>query len=321
MNRPRKTERDLPSCVYLKSGSYYYVKDNRWRNLGRDKKAALIAYAKLLTLPTDGMAGLVYRWLNEADISDGSFPTYKSAAKAVAEAFVEFEPWEVTARDIQVFMHHNRAKPVKANTCRAVLINALSWGFHEGIVERNVAKDTEAFTRKARDRYLSDAEFLAIQAKAKPVLKSVMDILYLTGQRIGDVLAIRHSDLTDEGIAFRQQKTGHRMIVEWSDELRVAVAEAKKTAKNIKGMTLFSNRKGGQWSYDSIGVMWRKAAKDAGVKDSRIHDIRAKAATDAKKQGVDSKELLGHASESSHQRYMRSHEIPVAKPVSFRKNQ
>ena len=320
MNRPRKKDRDLPACVFLKCGTYYFVKNNKWHNLGKELKAALTDYARLQESPTDGMAGLVYRWLNESGVSDSSMPSYKSAAKTVADVFKNLEPWEVTARDVQAFMHHYRSQPVKANTCRAVIINALDWGFNEGIVERNVARDTRPYKTKSRDRYLTDSEFLAIQEKAKPVLKSIMDILYLTGQRISDVLAIRHSDLTDEGISFRQKKTGHKMIVSWSDELRVAVAEAKKTAKNIKGMTLFSNRKGGQWSYDSIGIMWRKAAKEASVKDSRIHDIRAKAATDAKKQGVDSKKLLGHASESSHQRYMRNHEISVAKPVSFRKN-
>ena len=31
--RPRKKDRHLPSCVFLKSGSYYYVKRNKWERL------------------------------------------------------------------------------------------------------------------------------------------------------------------------------------------------------------------------------------------------------------------------------------------------
>lgn len=318
MNRPRKQNRELPACVYLKHGSYFFVKNGKWRNLGKDKKAALSEYLKMACRPTNGMAGLIYRWFEDAEISDGSMPVYKSAVKALAEAFKEFDPHEVTARDVLSLMHHFRKTPSRANLFRAVLSNVLDYGFMENSVERNVVKDVKPFKIKARDRYLSDSEFNEIRAKAKPVLQSMMDMLYLTGQRISDVIAIKHADLTDEGIVFRQQKTGHRMIVAWSDELRVAVASAKKTSTNIKGMTLYSNRRGKAWSYSSINKMWLEAMRSVGIENARIHDIRAKSATDAKQQGLDSQKLLGHSTESSHNRYLRSKEIAIATPVSFR---
>ncbi len=94
-----------------------------------------------------------------------------------------------------------------------------------------------------------------------------MDICYITGQRIGDVLKIRYSDIEDDGIS-----------------------------------------------------LWLRATTSAGIEDAHIHDIRAKAATDAKAQGLDSKSLLGHASESAHLRYLRGKETPVAEPVRIRKS-
>jgi integrase len=318
MNRPRKQNRELPACVYLKHGSYFYVKNGKWNNLGKDKKAALVEYAKQLTRPKNGMGGLIYRWFEDAEISDGSKPVYKSAAKALAKAFAEFEPHEVTARDVLALMHHYRKTPSRANLFRAVLSNVLDFGFMENVVERNIVKDVKPYKMKARDRYLSDAEFNAVRAAANPVLQSMMDMLYLTGQRISDIIAIRHADLLDDGIAFKQKKTGHKMVVALTDELRVAVAEAKKTATNIKGMTLYSHRNGKPWSYSSINKMWLEAVRKVGIENAKIHDIRAKSATDAEEQGLDSKKLLGHQSESSHQRYLRSKKTAVAIPVSFR---
>jgi hypothetical protein len=53
-------------------------------------------------------------------------------------------------------------------------------------------------------------------------------------------------------------------------------------------------------------------AEDFATPSADIHDIRAKAATDARAQGLDSKSLLGHASESAHLRYLRGKETPVA---------
>ena len=319
MNRPRKHNRDLPACVYLKCGSYYFVKKNKWINLGTDKKAALLEYTRLVCRPKGGVAGLAYRWFDSTDISEGSMPVYKSAVKELAKAFAEFEPHEVTARHVLAFMHHHRNKPSRANLFRAVLSNIMDYGFMENVVERNVVKDVKPFKTKARDRYLSDAEFKQVRDQAKPVLQCMMDMLYLTGQRISDIINIMHSDLLSDGIAFKQIKTGHRMIVAWSDELRVAVAEAKKTSKNIKGLSLVSNRVGKKWSYSSINKMWLEATRKAGIENAKIHDIRAKSATDAKDQGLDSKKLLGHRTESSHLRYLRSKETAVATPVSFRK--
>lgn len=317
--RPRKLNRELPPCVYHKHGSYFYVKNGKWRNLGQDKRIALSEYAKISTKPKNGMAGLLHRWLDDLEgMAENTKAAYKRGAKVVEAAFIEFEPNEITARDIMAFLHHHKTQPSSANTYRTVLIGALDLAFIENIVERNVARDTKPYKIKARDRYLSDEEFMAVRQYADPVMRAMMDLLYLTGQRINDIINIRHADLLDSGIAFKQQKTHHRMIVSWSDELRVAVTEAKKTAKNIKGLTLFSNRKGRIWDYSTISKKWRDAAKLAGIENARIHDIRAKAATDAKDQGIDSKQLLGHRSESSHNRYLRSKETAVAIPVSFR---
>lgn len=41
----------------------------------------------------------------------------------------------------------------------------------------------------------------------------VMDICYLTAQRIGDVLEIKEDHILDRGIYFQQQKTSKQLIV------------------------------------------------------------------------------------------------------------
>lgn len=40
MGRPRTKDYDLPSQLYLKHGSYYFVRDGKWLNLGRDRSLA-----------------------------------------------------------------------------------------------------------------------------------------------------------------------------------------------------------------------------------------------------------------------------------------
>ena len=57
--RPRKHDRQLPSCVYLRHGSYFHVTGGKWHNLGRDLRAALTEYAKRVSQPSSGMAALI----------------------------------------------------------------------------------------------------------------------------------------------------------------------------------------------------------------------------------------------------------------------
>lgn len=141
------------------------------------------------------------------------------------------------------------------------------------------------------------------------------DLCYLTGQRIGDVLTIKYADISDDGISFVQQKTGTRLTVAWSSDLRTAVDTAKSLHQSIKGMTLFHTRQGGKYSYNTIRTWWDQATERSGIENAHIHDIRAKSATDAKKQGVDSMALLGHKSESVHQRYLRHKDSPVVQGI------
>jgi hypothetical protein len=49
MARPRTKDADLPPCVYLRHGGYYFVKGGRWTLLSKDKAVA-IAMAQQIAL-------------------------------------------------------------------------------------------------------------------------------------------------------------------------------------------------------------------------------------------------------------------------------
>lgn len=318
--RHRVKNRDLPPCVYLRSGSYFYVKRGKWINLGQDRGRALVEYARREAAPTDGVPGLIERWFadQEGRIAKSTRKTYAVAVRRLVKIFAEFEPNQVTARDVLAMQHHYRKTPAMANVMLNVMVCAFEFGFQENSVERNVARDVKPIPMKSRGRYITDQEYLAIHAKASPTMRAIMALAFYTGQRIGDVLAIRHADIQDDGIHFVQQKTKNRLVVSWTPELREAVAQAKALHKVVRGMHLVHSRKGTPLAYWTVRTLWARAVKAAGVEDVHIHDLRAKAATDAKKQGLDSQSLLGHKSALTTERYLRSTEIPVAVPASFR---
>lgn len=140
------------------------------------------------------------------------------------------------------------------------------------------------------------------------------------GNRDGDVLAIRLSDISDKGIAFDQQKTGAKLIVGMTPDLEQLIARAMALPRKVRGLTLFCTRVGGKpVSYETVKDAFKKACEKAKVTGATIHDIRAKALTDTDKQGNDAQKLGGHTDARMTKRYLRLREIAVAHPPTLRR--
>lgn len=316
------TSRKLPARMHFKHGRYYYVHKNKWTPLSRDYHDALVEYAKIIKPNKGGMEELIDRFMLDVTqtVKPNTLKSYTLAAEKLKKALVEFSPDQVKPMHVARILDHYRSTPATANVLRNVLKQVFAKAVVLGLAEINPVQFVAPLKTKKRGRYITEDEFLAIKAKATPTLKAIMDICYITGQRIGDVLKIRHSDIQDDGIFFKQEKTGNRLKVQMTADLMLAVSTARGLHTSLKGFTLFHTRQGKPFSYSTIRTLWDRATETAGVSDAHIHDIRAKAATDAKNQGLDSKKLLGHSSESAHLRYLRSKEIPVAEPVRIRKS-
>lgn len=318
--RPRKKDRHLPACIYLKSGSYYLVKGNKWHNLGKDLAVALRDYAGRISSEGDTVPSLLERYMASLNLAKSTMSSYGTAKNHLVKIFHEFRPDQIRVRDINEMMFAFRDKPGTANLLRNVLSGALDLAIIEGLVEHNPCRDAKPLKVKARDRYVTDDEYAKLYASANPSLKVIMDLLYITGQRIGDVLSIKYSDITEHGVQFSQQKTGKKLIVGWNDDLRSAVKRAKELHQSVKGLTnLLHGRDGKPIPYSRIQEQFERLRNRVGLPDIHIHDLRAKAGTDAKSSGLDSMALLGHTTESSHKRYLRGRDVPVVSGVSFRK--
>ncbi|WP_018875247.1 tyrosine-type recombinase/integrase [Thioalkalivibrio sp. ALJ8] len=319
--RPRKQNRHLPPCVYQKHGAYWYVKKGKWNRLGTELHSALIEYARLTAAQGSGMPALIDRAWPEItrDLKPNTVKQYRYAADQLKNILVEFEPGQVTPRVVAEIRQHYAATPNMANRIISFLRQVMHYAVENQIVESNPAVGLRRLKEKQRDRYLTDAEYRAIRAHASGNLRPIIDICYLTGQRISDILAIRLADISDEGIRFTQQKTGARLLIEMTDDMRAAIDAAKALPRKVRGLTLFCTMRGGRpYSYYTVRTMWNTAAERAGVQDAHLHDLRAKAITDAKNQGLDPQALSGHTTEAQTNRYIRARDTVRAKPPSIR---
>src|SRR5215831_15053992 len=97
MVRPRKTQNDLPRCVYFKHGAYWYVKNGKWTKLGSNKAAALAEYGRIVGVPKGGLPDLVDKAMPDilAKVSRESARRYKTAASKLKHVFAEFSPEQI----------------------------------------------------------------------------------------------------------------------------------------------------------------------------------------------------------------------------------
>lgn len=190
---------------------------------------------------------------------------------------------------------------------------AVEWGY----LDRHPFKrEIRLDGQKARTRYIEDWEIveclsLVPRRKSGSVLaiQAYIRIKLLTGMRRGDLLRLTMSDMKDDGIHVMPGKTenstARRLIYEWTEELRGAVAMAKSARPVSIAPWLFCTRKGEGYFNEETGraggwdTMWRnfmeRVRGETKVKEHFTeHDMRAKCASDAETL-EHAQALLAHA--------------------------
>ncbi|HBS81064.1 MAG: integrase [Pseudomonas sp.] len=306
--RPRKKDRHLPACMYQKHGAYYLVRKGKWERLDTDYQAALLAYAKKTSVAgIGGMPDLIDRALvhHRKKVSENTAKQYEAAAERLKTIFAEFEPQQVLPKHVAAIKMQLADTPNMCNRILSFLRIVFGYALEWQEVDSNPCIGIRRHEEARRDRYITDGEFASLLAASSPYIRCILEMCYLTGQRIGDVLAIRLSDISDEGVAFTQEKTGAKLIVGMTPDMKDVIDRAKALPRKVRGMTLFCSRTGKPVSYATVKMAFRELRKKTGVAGVTIHDIRAKSLTDADREGKNAQTLGGHTDARMTARYLR----------------
>jgi integrase len=325
VNRPRKRDKHLPPCVYMKHGAYYLVRNKKWTRLGSDLHQALVEYARLVSQSGGTMPQLIRDMMPRVlrDKRTGKAKSaetqrqYKQIAALLSQMLAPLSPSQMTPRDVKTLIRELSETPSIANRAVTVLSLVMEEAVDDEIIASNPCTGIKRMVLAARTRRMTTDEFGRIHAHADPLLRATMSLCYATGQRVMDVANIRAADIGDDGIMFRQQKTHAELIVAWTPDLRDAVAAARALKPNaLRPPFLFGFRAP---TYAMIRKRWVAAVAAARVSDVTLHDIRAMAATDAREQGIDAQVLLGHTDARTTRIYLRDRVVPVTRgPVMKR---
>ena len=305
--------RKLPPRVFVKHGAFYYVHRNKWTRLGKTEAEMLAAYALISNRPDDSMSALIDSATPSVlkGRSANTIAQYDGALRRLKKAFEEFSVDDVKQRHVAKFKLNMAATPNMGNRMLSVLRLVFDYAVEQQLVDSNPCVGIKRHPEAKRPRYVTDAEMAAVRAVVSPRMQLMIDLLYLTGQRIGDVLALRRGAILPEGLAFKQEKTGARLALAWTPALRQCIDDALALHGDLPRVTIFFGRGSKPADYRTVRDQWEAGCVLAGVVDAHLHDIRAKSLTDAKRQGHDAQALGGHASAAMTERYIRLRDTPL----------
>jgi integrase len=144
---------------------------------------------------------------------------------------------------------------------------------------------------------------------------TTQSIRYVTGARISDVLSIKVADWTADGLLLRQKKTGKLQLFRRTPIIEQVIDQARRIPRPVRGLYLLCTLKGQPYKYSTLLSWWERATTKAGVVNAHFHDIRGKAATDGKRDGIDYQALLGHSTKAMSDRYIKIQDAQIVEPM------
>lgn len=342
------TRLDLPPRIYPKGRWYYLVtadgKRRIWTKVTLIRDGISALYAKLADMAArdvvpDRIPALAVDWLR--DVASGhSIKTQANerwVMTTISESLAEFRASNLEPPDVATFLRAFRDKPRTHNEMRAGLRELMRYAEEHGYrpAGTNPVDSLRTMTVTARSRYITDSELRRIKraalvgadgqrTRSGPMLCCLIDLAYLTGQRISDLLDLRWSKrlatdkigrvvapyIDTEGIYFKPGKTasstGASVLIGWTPRLRALVDRVKAIGRtNLR--YVITTQDAQRYTYYGASTAWRRAVQRSGIADCHFHDLRAKALTDKEAaQGLQAARRMGaHSTEGQTADYVR----------------
>jgi integrase len=203
--------------------------------------------------------------------SAGTRKTYGAYIPVVVDLLGKADVNAVTRAHIQLILDGEEWGAGKRNLFVAVIGALYKWARARGKTE---AHPTRGIEKAEMGEHLAWPDEMLATALAAPNdrVRLAVALLYYTGQRIGDVCAMRWGNVKDGAISFTQQKTRKSMGVPFFSDLK---AELDSYGK--RGLTLLTNRIGGPMRPDNLRDEIKAFCKANGHPELVPHGLRKNA--------------------------------------------
>lgn len=301
MGRKRKRGKGLPERVYISRGWYFYA-DPRpgegWKKLAREGDLGGM-YRQLATVQAGDAAGTMqalFKKYRAEELPKKAPKTQKLQGKELTKleaVYGRMPPDEITSQMVGQYLTE-RSAPVAANREIALLSHVFTKGIRWMLAERNPCLGVERNEEKPRRHKIVDLDLMRAWLIAKPWMRAMMALGYVTGQRQGDLRRLKDTDFASRGLCVMQGKTGTELLLKWTPNLIAAQKYALRVRattlngdgeEKVKpiGRWLICTRRSAPYSAMSIRREWTRmmrALELQGGQRFQFRDLRPRSATD-----------------------------------------
>jgi integrase len=220
--------------VYEKDGRYYKVIKNKWFSLSRIDQGPATLYRAMAQLEPTSPQSLgdimkLYAASGMDELRPATQADYLKIIGRLLQHFGHVVAGELKPRDIAMWLEERRKAGrgrTRANREFAVLSSIHKFAMRHGWVDSNPCHGVPRNKEKPRRRYVTDAEFSAAFDRSPEAFQDLIAGAYLSGARQTDVVGWTRENITPDGIAYQQSKTGKPHTVSWSPALKFFVERA-----------------------------------------------------------------------------------------------
>lgn len=209
---------------------------------------------------------------------------YDKHLKFFASIMGDRNPAKMQRKDVIRLRDANADKVYFANYSLRVLRVLMEHCVDLGWRETNPARGVPELKTQKIEREPWPSDMLEVYRAKYPLgtrERLVMELCVGTGQRIGDVLEMRWSDIQDGAFFVRQNKTNKELWVPILDKLQLALDAASRYSVFI----LTNERGTNRWSYRGASAAVRNVREQIGALGYDIHSWRYNAACELVEAG------------------------------------
>ena len=202
-----------------------------------DSYATLLGHRARAANPAHSVANLADTFESSAEfkrLSKGTQRLYSITLKRICEQLGKFPVDSVTPRHTREIVNNRLSGNGARNIFLAVLGVLYTFARRRELTTAEPTKDIQSFRMGQHEPWPDDLLQAALVAEHDRT-RLATALLYYTGQRIGDAVKFRWSDIRDGWIYFTQQKTRKPMTIPLHSSLKDELARTRKIGITILG--------------------------------------------------------------------------------------
>jgi integrase len=303
MGRRKDARYGMPAHVHVvraKGREYFYFQEHR----GGPGQGFRV---KLPGSPYDDAGTPVAEWWDEyrrlggitsEDKPPGTFsaliaeykksPEYKDLAEKTRDEWARYfarveKKWgglrvaSVEPRHVLALRDTFAETPASANQLLGALSSMMSWSVPRGWIRFNPCLGVKKLKGGTPYKPWSWEAICLFKKEARAELWYAAGLALYSGQRQGDVLKMRWTDIRDGLIAVEQMKTGKKLWIPMHSELKLILADVPKRSEFI-----LTSKRGEAWTSDGFGTAWQREMAEEALEPLReqgcvFHGLRKSA--------------------------------------------